>query len=552
MIPQVLGCLTLVSQPRVSLNELASGEQLVQLLKMCVMSEGVPSSNWSSGDQWIRHASTTLLQDLVSVNVDLRPPPLKPKPEAAETPDIIKTASERPSETSEIIDTLTTVAEPAETSEIIDTPTTVADPAETSEIIETPTTAADPSIGDIPETDEPGDDSFADFGMFHDLFGDLSISSEISEPKVSENTVPQIMEMIVAKPKLTAKTKDTKESPVVFSTLIVPVLTTAEISTAEDCRLEISLEMKAEQELRRLAFTSRQRFLTGMDLKSGVEFPGIAVAGFPGSGIESSGGESSSGESSGVRSSGTQSSEGQSSSGQSSEGQSSECQNSDVENSKGQSSGVQNSKGQSSEVGSSGVKNSLVGLQNSDTPYLDNEEKEHGSTKTYHFVSQCIGKLIVDSFKGCYEVESVIELCLLLNDDSSQSFLVTLQAMEASLEGLSAVEGKSARYWNLAISWLRMLLRQTQYVSVSGDSHTDYVTATNLVGNSCFPRVIGKMLTTCDMGDSGQSVLGPSLVKNFKLLLKELLTMTSVEHHGIDTSKFQEVLLDTLLYMTVQ
>jgi hypothetical protein len=62
----VLGCLTLVSQPRVSLNELASGEQLEQLLKMCVMSEGVPSSNWSSGDQWIRHASTTLLQDLVS------------------------------------------------------------------------------------------------------------------------------------------------------------------------------------------------------------------------------------------------------------------------------------------------------------------------------------------------------------------------------------------------------------------------------------------------------------------------------------------------------
>ena len=495
---------------------------------------------------------------ITSVNADLRPlpvskpPPLKPKPEAAETPDIIKTATEWPAETSEIIDTPTTVAEPAETSEIIDTPTTVAEPAEISEII-----AADISIGDIPETDEPSDDSFADFGMFHDLFGDLSIGSEISEPKVSENTDPQIMEIIVAKPKLTPKTKDTKESPVVFSTLIVPVLTTAEISTAEDCRLEISLEMKAEQELRRLAFTSRQRFLTGMDLKSGVEFPGIAVARFPGSGIESSGGDSSSGESSGVRSSGVRSSgaqisEGQSSSGQSSEGQSSECQNSDVENSKGQSSGVQNSKGQSSEVGNSGVKNSLVGLQNSDTPYLDNEEKEHGSTKTYHFVSQCIGKLIVDSFKGCYEVESVMELCLLLNDDSSQSFLVTQQAMEASLEGLSTVEGKSARYWNLAISWLRMLLRQTRYVSVSGDSNTDYVTATNLVGNSCFPRVIGKMLTTCDMGDSGQRVLGPSLVKNFKLLLNELLAMTSVEHHGIDTSKFQEVLLDTLLYMTVQ
>ena len=49
-----------------SLNEFASSDQLEQLLKMCVKSEGVPSSNWSSGDQWIRHACTTLLQDLVS------------------------------------------------------------------------------------------------------------------------------------------------------------------------------------------------------------------------------------------------------------------------------------------------------------------------------------------------------------------------------------------------------------------------------------------------------------------------------------------------------
>ncbi len=419
------------------------------------------------------------------------------------------------------------------------------EPAETPEITETPTSAADTSVGDIPEADEPGDDSFVDFGMFHDLFGELPLGSEISEPKISENTDYQVSEMIVTKPKPTPRTKDTKESPVVYSTVVVPALTATEISTAEDCRLEISLEMRAEQELRRLAFTSRQRFLTGMDLKSGLEFPSIAVAGFTGSGL---GGESSRGESSGAGSSTNQSSEGQSSGSQSSEVQSSECQNSKVESSEGQSSAVQNSEAQSPEVMSSGIKNSVVGLQNSD----DKEENERDSTKTYHILSECIGNLIVDSFKGCYEVESVMELCLLLNDESSLSFLVTKQAMEASLEGLFTVEGESARYWNLAISWLRMLLRQTQYVSVSDDLHTNYVTVTNLVESPQFSRVIGKMLTTCDMGDSGQKLLGPSLVKNFKSLLKELLSKKSVEHHGIDSSMFQEVLLDTVLYMTAQ
>ena len=54
-----------MSEPRVTLTELASGDQLQQLLKMCVKSEGIPASNWSPEDQWIRHSCTTLLQDLV-------------------------------------------------------------------------------------------------------------------------------------------------------------------------------------------------------------------------------------------------------------------------------------------------------------------------------------------------------------------------------------------------------------------------------------------------------------------------------------------------------
>jgi hypothetical protein len=396
--------------------------------------------------------------------------------------------------------------------------------AETPEITETPTTASDTIIGDIPEADEPSDDSFVEIGMFHDLFGELSHGSESSEAKISENTgYHHVSEIIINNPKL-IKTKESKESPVVYSSLVLPAMNTAEISTAEDCRLEISLEMKAEQELRRLAFTSRQRFLAGMDLKSGVEFPSITVPGYVGSGVESSGGESS----------GVQSSEGQSS-----WGESSEYQNSKVESSEGQSSGIR----------SSGAEKSVDEGQNSEC--LDNERSESENAKTCHIVSECIEKLIVDSFKGFYDVESVMELCLLLNGENGQSYFVTKQAMEASLEGFSTVEGESTRYWNLVINWLRMLLRQTQYLSVSGEFHSDYVTAANLVEHPQFPRVIGRMLTTCDMGDSGQKLLGPSLVKNFKSLLKDISAMTSAEHHGIESSKFQEVLLDTVLYMTV-
>ena len=397
------------------------------------------------------------------------------------------------------------------------------EPPETPEVTETPTTASETSIGDISETNEPGDDLFIEFGIFHDLFGDSSPGSDATEPKISENTDYHVSEMIVTKSKA-IKSKDTKEPPVVYSTLLVPALNTAEISTAEDCRLEISFEMKAEQELRRLAFTSRQRFLAGMDLKSGVEFPSVTVAGYGGSGVESSGGESS----------GDQNSDGLSSGGQSSGGESSSHQNSKIENSEGQSSGVENSAGE---------------LQNSDTPCADDEKSERYNAKTCHVVSECIGKLIVDSFKGFYDVQSVMELCLLLNDENSLSFFVTKPAMEASLEGFSTVEGESTRYWNLVINWLRMLIRQTQYMSVSDESYSDYVTATNLVEHSQFPRVLGKMLTTCDMGDSGQKLLGPSLVKNFKSLLNDLASTSNDQ--GIYSQRFIEVLLDTVLYITV-
>lgn len=384
------------------------------------------------------------------------------------------------------------------------------EPPQTTEITEKPTIVSDTSFGDIAETDEPVDEGFVELGMLHDLFGDTS--SENSEPKVSEICEPPIQEIIVSKPK--SKTRGMKAQSSTGHSAVAPsVLTTSEISTAEDCRLEISLEMKAEQELRRLSFTSRQRFLTGMDLKSGVELRGIAVAGFGCQGVGNSEGESSG--------SGT------------SEGQSSR-----VVKSEGEGSGIEKSEDQNSEV--------EEGRNSKDAPNSVGEEND--IIKTYHFISECIGSLIVDCFKGRYEAESVMELCLLLCDSSNPPFLVTRQAMESSLEALSTVEGKSARFWNLTISWLRMLLRQTQYVN---ENTPDYVTASNLVDNTRFSRVLGRMLTTCDMGDSGQNVLGPSLVKNFKLLLKELLAITSLEeHHGIKTSQFQELLIDTLLYMT--
>lgn len=388
--------------------------------------------------------------------------------------------------------------------------------------------------------------------MFNDLFGD--IGSEISEP-----TDQYTSEVIVVKSKSSPSKKDSKGASVLDSTVIIPALTSSEISTAEDCRLEISLEMKAEQELRRLDFTSRQRFLTGMDLKSGVEFPAIAVSGFVASGVDSSCSESSGPQNSEERSSSDQSLEGQSLGDQSSTGQSSEGRNwegqtleshiSEVHALESQSSEGQNSSGQNSETEISEGQISVVPI--SDTQDFYNRENKHDSNNACRLISECVGKLIVDAFSSCYEVESVLQLCLLLNDENSSSFLITYQAMQASLKGLSTVEGASSRYWNLSICWLRMLLRQTRYLSIVGDvSHTEYVMATDLVKSPEFPRVIGKMLTTCDVGDSGQQLLGPTVVKNFKSLLKELLAMTSIEHHGIDSAKLQDILMDTLLDMT--
>ena len=389
---------------------------------------------------------------------------------------------------------------------------------EMSEVSETLPTASDTLIGDILEAEEPGDDSFADLGMFHDLFDDVSPGAEVSEPKLSDNIEDQVSEIIIAKAK--SKSKDTKDSPASYPTVIVPTLTSSEISTAEDCRLEVSLEMKAERELRRLAFTSRQRFLTGMDLKSGLENPGITVAVLESSSVESSGGQSSGFQSSGIKNSG--------------------LKNSEVCCSEGESSGSQSSRGESSRVQNFGEFSEV----------RDSEANEQDNMKAYHFVSECMENLIVDSCKGCYEIESVMELCLFLNNASNHSFFITQRGVEVALAGLSTVEGESARYWNLTISWLIMVLRQTEYVAPSGCSQKDYITAKALVENTHFPRVIGKMLTTCDLGDSGQKILGPSLVKNFKTLLKNLVAITSDDRHGLHKSKFQDVLLDTLLYMT--
>ena len=54
-----------MSHPPVSVSDYASSDQLEQLLRMCVRQEGVPVANWSTGDHWIRHACTCLLQDLI-------------------------------------------------------------------------------------------------------------------------------------------------------------------------------------------------------------------------------------------------------------------------------------------------------------------------------------------------------------------------------------------------------------------------------------------------------------------------------------------------------
>ena len=63
---QVLGCLKLVCHPSVSITDFSSSVQLEQLLRMCVRQEGIPPTNWSSEDHWVKHAGICLLQDLVT------------------------------------------------------------------------------------------------------------------------------------------------------------------------------------------------------------------------------------------------------------------------------------------------------------------------------------------------------------------------------------------------------------------------------------------------------------------------------------------------------
>lgn len=305
---------------------------------------------------------------------------------------------------------------------------------------------SDTSSSDIQEMEEITEEPDIQLDNFVYGLGDFPLGTETSECKF---------------------TPKPKEISVVFSSVTVPPLITAETSAAEDCRLEISVEMKAERELRRLAFTSRQRFLTGMDVISGVGSAG-------------------------------------------------------------------------------GAHRDPLAVSDTVEPMSEN-----WSTGC-HFFSKCIEKLIIDSFNGLYCADSVLELCLSLSDESTNPplLLVTQKAMEASLWGLSTVEGASSRFWNIVISWFRKLLHHSRYASsfkYEGSESSSYVTVATLVENPRFSLVIGNMLTTCNLGDSGQKILGPSAVESFSLFLKEI---EDTNEGGISTSTLQELLLDTLLYIT--
>ena len=322
---------------------------------------------------------------------------------------------------------------------------------------------SDTSFSDAQENEETLDETINGLTDFSDWITDLG--TEVTDCKFPP------------KPKEVKEVKE--DTPVAFTTTTTttttttppPVTVTTEISTAEDCRLEVSVEMKAERELRRLAFTSRQRFLTGMDIKSGWVNSAVVSA------VVVSAGD--------------------------------------------------------------GVPDPI---EISDAKEWNFEDCSHVRS----FVSRCVGKLVVDAFDGFYDTESVLELCLSLNDEPSRPplFLVTRKAMEASLAGLESVQGASSRLWNIAINWLRTLVQQGGYTTSCNltTEHEDdpFATISMLVENPRFSRVIGNLLSTYNCGDSGQKVLGPSVVESFSLLLKELVA-------AVSTSSLQEFLLDTFL-----
>lgn len=60
---KVVAHLSCVSEPRVSLCDVVTDDQLEQLLRMCAMPSGCLSAHW--GGPWATHALTSLLQDLL-------------------------------------------------------------------------------------------------------------------------------------------------------------------------------------------------------------------------------------------------------------------------------------------------------------------------------------------------------------------------------------------------------------------------------------------------------------------------------------------------------
>ena len=300
---------------------------------------------------------------------------------------------------------------------------------------------SDTSFSDAQENEETLDETINGLTDFSDWITDLG--TEVTDCKFPP------------KPKEVKEVKE--DTPVAFTTTTTttttttppPVTVTTEISTAEDCRLEVSVEMKAERELNSAVVSA-----VVVSAGDGVPDP----------------------------------------------------------------------------------------IEISDAKEWNFEDCSHVRS----FVSRCVGKLVVDAFDGFYDTESVLELCLSLNDEPSRPplFLVTRKAMEASLAGLESVQGASSRLWNIAINWLRTLVQQGGYTTSCNltTEHEDdpFATISMLVENPRFSRVIGNLLSTYNCGDSGQKVLGPSVVESFSLLLKELVA-------AVSTSSLQEFLLDTFL-----
>ncbi|XP_068681369.1 baculoviral IAP repeat-containing protein 6-like isoform X1 [Montipora foliosa] len=194
---KVVAHLSCVSEPRVCLVDVVTDDQLEQLLRMCVMPNGSLSSHW--GGPWATHALTSLLQDLLQGGAGNKTIDT-PKPSVGQGPEIRENVPEG--------SLMASTLEPKEKTYLLD--------IETSDFYE--------------EYELPSEGELHAPGWIGEYI-DMTNGSDMPQPTpVHEKpAMPPAWEAKVCPPPI-------------------------KLSSAIDMRLDLGLEMEAEQDLKMLEY----------------------------------------------------------------------------------------------------------------------------------------------------------------------------------------------------------------------------------------------------------------------------------------------------------